>query len=219
MFLMVDNQDSFVWNLVRYLQILTAEVMVVRSDKLDLQQILAGGYQGIVLSPGPGTPEKAGRMPELLRRLDQAGMPVPLFGVCLGMQAIAQLYGARVIRGPKPMHGKVTPVWHDQLGVFSGLPSPYMVTRYHSLVVDPAGLPPELLVSSHDQDGNIMAVRHRDKPVEGVQFHPEAELTEHGLKMLKNFVDFCARYQEECRVLAGQERIGQERAGQQGGFA
>lgn len=191
MFLMVDNQDSFVWNLVRYLQILSVDVEVVRSDKMDVEKILASKYQGILFSPGPGTPDKAGKMPELLRRLDQTEIPVPMFGVCLGMQAIAQLYGARVVRGFQPMHGKVTPVWHDQMGVFRGLPSPFMATRYHSLIVDPIDLPVDLQVSSRDRDGIIMAIRHKQKPIEGVQFHPEAELTEHGLLMLQNFVDRC----------------------------
>lgn len=186
MYLMVDNRDSFVWNLVRYLQILAAGVDVRRCDRLDLDQIGRAGYDGIVLSPGPGTPEQAGSLLDLIRRF---GGTVPLLGVCLGHQAIAQAYGSRIICGPRPMHGKVTPVWHDGQGIFTGLPNPLQVTRYHSLIIDPATLPAGFTVSCRAEDGTIMGIRDQSGLIEGVQFHPEAELTEHGLDMIRQFVN------------------------------
>jgi anthranilate synthase/aminodeoxychorismate synthase-like glutamine amidotransferase len=186
MYLMVDNKDSFVWNLVRYLRLLSAQVDVRRCDHLDFAEIEQAGYQGIVLSPGPGTPEKAGRLLDLIGRF---GEKIPMLGVCLGHQAIAQAFGGRIICGPRPMHGKVTPVRHDGLGVFAGLPSPMQVTRYHSLVVDPQTLPVCFNVSSMAEDGCIMGIRHRSGLLEGVQFHPEAVLTEHGLDLLRRFVE------------------------------
>ena len=182
---MVDNRDSFVWNLVRYLQILGAVVDVLRCDHLDLDQVAKRDYDGIVLSPGPGTPERAGRLLDLVRRF---GGQVPMLGVCLGHQAIAQAYGARIICGPRPMHGKVTPVSHDGLGIFQDLPNPLQVTRYHSLIIDPATLPAGFVISSLAEDGAIMGIRHDSGLLEGVQFHPEAALTEHGLDMIHRFV-------------------------------
>lgn len=186
MYLMVDNKDSFVWNLVRYLRLLSAKVDVRRCDRLDFDEIEQAGYQGIVLSPGPGTPEKAGSLLDLIVRF---GEKIPLLGVCLGHQAIAQAYGGTIICGPRPMHGKVTPIRHDGLGVFTGLPSPMQVTRYHSLVVDPQTLPDCFRVSSVAEDGCIMGIRHRSGLLEGVQFHPEAVLTEHGLDLLRRFIE------------------------------
>lgn len=186
MYLMVDNRDSFVWNLVRYLQILAVDVDVRRCDRLDLDQIERAGYAGIVLSPGPGTPEQAGSLLGLINRL---GGKVPLLGVCLGHQAIAQAYGSRIICGPRPMHGKVTPVWHDGQGLFTDLPNPLQVTRYHSLIIDPATLPAAFAISCRAEDGTIMGIRHQSGLLEGVQFHPEAELTEHGLDMIHQFVN------------------------------
>lgn len=183
--LMVDNRDSFVWNLVRYLQILGAHVDVRRCDHLDLDLIHQEHFDGIVLSPGPGTPERAGQLLDLVRRF---GGRIPMLGVCLGHQAIAQAYGARIICGPRPMHGKVTPVRHDGLGVFHDLPSPLLVTRYHSLIVDPDTVPEGFMVSSIADDGSIMGLRDRSGLLEGVQFHPEAALTEHGLDMVHRFV-------------------------------
>lgn len=188
MILMVDNRDSFVWNLVRYLRILHEDVRVLRCDELEIGQVTAAGYEGIVLSPGPGRPEDAGALLDLIRAC--AG-EIPLFGVCLGQQAIAQAFGARIICGPRPMHGKVTPVSHDGLGVFDNLPSPLEVTRYHSLVIDRRTLPAGFYVSSTAADGSIMGIRHVSSLMEGVQFHPEAELTRHGLAMLANFLNLC----------------------------
>lgn len=182
---MIDNRDSFVWNLVRYLQILGSVVDVQRCDRIDLDQVAQDDYDGIVLSPGPGTPERAGRLLDLVRRF---GGKVPMLGVCLGHQAIAQAYGARIICGPRPMHGKVTPVSHDGLGIFQDLPSPLQVTRYHSLIIDPATLPDGFIISSLAEDGAIMGIRHESGLLEGVQFHPEAALTEHGLDMIHRFV-------------------------------
>ena len=188
MILMVDNRDSFVWNLVRYLRILHEDVRVLRCDELKPEQVAAEGYEGIVLSPGPGRPEDAGSLLDLIRL---CARKVPLFGVCLGHQARAQAFGARIICGPRPMHGKVTPVSHDGLGVFRGLPSPLDVTRYHSLVIDRKTLPAGFCVSCTSADGSIMGIRHVSALLEGVQFHPEAELTQHGLAMLANFLDLC----------------------------
>lgn len=183
--LMIDNRDSFVWNLVRYLQILGAQVDVLRCDQVDLDRVDRQQYDGIVLSPGPGTPERAGSLLDLVRRF---GGKVPMLGVCLGHQAIAQAYGARIICGPRPMHGKVTPVWHDGLSIFCDLPNPLLVTRYHSLIIDPATLPDGFTVSCLDEDNTIMGIRHESGLLEGVQFHPEAALTEHGLDMIHRFV-------------------------------
>lgn len=188
MILMVDNRDSFVWNLVRYLRILHEDVRVLRCDELDPENIAAAGYEGIVLSPGPGRPESAGSLMALIRACAEK---IPLFGVCLGQQAIAQAYGARIICGSRPMHGKVTPVSHDGRGIFAGLPSPLDVTRYHSLVIDPASLPADFVVSSRAGDGSIMGIRHNSGLLEGVQFHPEAELTSCGLDIVHNFLNLC----------------------------
>lgn len=188
MILMIDNRDSFVWNLVRYLRILHEDVRVVRCDEIKPEELKLPDYEGIVLSPGPGRPEDAGALTGLVSICAEK---IPLFGVCLGQQAIASVYGARIICGPRPMHGKVTPVIHDGKGIFRDLPSPLDVTRYHSLVVDPATLPPEFTITSRAEDGSIMGIRHSSGLLEGVQFHPEAELTSHGLAMVANFLRIC----------------------------
>jgi para-aminobenzoate synthetase component II len=182
---MVDNVDSFVWNLVRYLALAGAAVEVCRNDQLDFARISRAGYSGIVLSPGPGNPDEAGSILQLIRHFQGR---LPIFGVCLGHQAIAQALGGRIIQARQPLHGKLSRVRHNGLGVFCGLPSPLTVTHYHSLIVDPATLPPELLVSCRDEDGTIMGLQHESGLLESVQFHPEAELTEHGLDMIRNFV-------------------------------
>lgn len=192
MILVIDNIDSFVWNLVRYLELSGARTRLIRNDQIDLDAIESAGFQGIVLSPGPGTPAAAGRQPELISCF--AGR-LPILGVCLGHQAIAEYLGARIITGQSPMHGKVSRVFHDGQGIFAGLPSPLQVTRYHSLVVDRTTLPDCLSVSSETDDGCVMGLRHRSGLLEGVQFHPEAELTEHGLAMIANFVRFCGSRQ------------------------
>ncbi len=185
MLLMLDNYDSFTWNLVQYLGELGAAVKVVRNDAISLDEIEALQPGRIVISPGPCTPTEAGISVPLVRRF--AGK-IPLLGVCLGHQAIGQAFGARIIRAQRVMHGKLSSIVHDGRGVFRGLPSPFTATRYHSLSIERSSLPPVLDVTATSEDGEIMGVRHREFAVEGVQFHPEAILTEHGKKLLANFL-------------------------------
>jgi len=186
MILMLDNYDSFTWNLVQYLGELGAEVKVVRNDQITVDAVAALAPERIVISPGPCTPNEAGVTLELIRRL--AGR-IPILGVCLGHQAIGQAFGGRIVRAPRVMHGKVSRVHHDGQGVFAGIPNDFVATRYHSLVIERGTLPGCLAVSAESDDGDIMGVRHRTLAVEGVQFHPEALLTEHGHALLKNFLD------------------------------
>ena len=190
MLLMLDNYDSFTYNLVQYLQTLGAEVKVVRNDALIVDEIAALAPERIVISPGPCTPNEAGVSLELIRRL---GPTTPILGVCLGHQSIGQVYGGDVIRATNIMHGKTSPIRHEGKGVFAGLPDRYQATRYHSLVVDKTTLPAclEMTAWTENEDGSIeeiMGLRHREYPVEGVQFHPESILTEHGHALLKNFL-------------------------------
>ena len=185
MVLMLDNYDSFTWNLVQYLGELGAAVKVVRNDALSIEEIEALDPERIVISPGPCTPTEAGVSVPLVRRF--AGH-VPILGVCLGHQAIGQAFGGRVVRAERVMHGKLSSIVHDGRGVFAGIPSPFNATRYHSLAIERATLPPELDITATAEDGEIMGVRHREFVVEGVQFHPEAILTEHGRKVLANFL-------------------------------
>ena len=191
MLLMLDNYDSFTFNLVQYLQALGAEVRVERNDALTVDEIEALAPQRIVISPGPCTPNEAGISVELIKRL---GARIPILGVCLGHQGIGQAYGGDVIRAGKIMHGKTSRIRHEGKGVFAGLPDGYEATRYHSLVVDKATLPDCLEVTAwtENDDGSmeeIMGLRHRDYPVQGVQFHPESILTQHGHALLKNFLE------------------------------
>ncbi|WP_027080929.1 anthranilate synthase component II [Luteimonas mephitis] len=191
MLLMIDNYDSFTFNLVQYLQALGAEVRVVRNDALTVAQVEALRPERIVISPGPCTPNEAGISLEVIGAL---GARVPVLGVCLGHQAIGQAYGGRVVRAGQIMHGKTSPIRHRGQGVFAGLPDGYEATRYHSLVVEKASLPDCLEVTAwtENEDGSveeIMGLRHRGHPVEGVQFHPESILTEHGHALLKNFLE------------------------------
>jgi len=186
MVLMIDNYDSFTFNLVQYLGELGAEVEVVRNDEITLDEIAARAPSRIVVSPGPCTPSEAGISVPLIQRF--AG-EVPILGVCLGHQAIGQAFGGRVVRAARVMHGKLSPIVHDGTGVFGGLPSPFTATRYHSLAIERASLPDALEVTATADDGEIMGVRHRSYPVEGVQFHPEAILTEHGRRLLANFLE------------------------------
>jgi anthranilate synthase component 2 len=185
MLLMIDNYDSFTYNLVQYFGELGAEVHTVRNDALTLDEVAEMDPQGIVISPGPGTPDDAGVSLALIERF--AGR-IPVLGVCLGHQAIGQAFGARIVRAQRVMHGKVDRVTHTGEGVFAGLPESFEVTRYHSLVVERASLPECLAVTAHTPDGEIMALRHREFDVEGVQFHPESIATEHGHAMLANFL-------------------------------
>ena len=185
MLLMIDNYDSFTYNLVQYLGELGQKVKVVRNDELAVEQIEALEPDHIVLSPGPCTPNEAGVSLEVIGRL--AGR-VPILGVCLGHQAIGQAFGGRVVHARTLMHGKTSAIHHDGTGVFRGLPSPYVATRYHSLAIERESCPRELEVTAWTEDGEIMGVRHRSLPVEGVQFHPESILTEHGHALLRNFL-------------------------------
>lgn len=186
MILVVDNYDSFVHNLARYLRELGCETEVVRNDAIDVAAVARRRPSHIVISPGPCTPTEAGISVALVRDL---GGSVPILGVCLGHQCIAQAFGGRVVRAPRPVHGKASMVRHDGQGVFSGLANPLRAARYHSLVVAAEGLPPELVVTATSEDGEIMALRHRRRPIVGLQFHPEAVLTEHGHDLLRNFLD------------------------------
>jgi anthranilate synthase component 2 len=190
MLLMIDNYDSFTFNLVQYLGELGQEVKVVRNDALSVSDIRALAPERIMISPGPGTPNDAGVSLDVLRHL---GGQIPIFGVCLGHQAIGQVYGGKVVRAAKIMHGKTSPVRHRGQGVFAGLPNPFEATRYHSLVVEQSSLPDCLEVTAwtENDDGSIdeiMGLRHRTLNVEGVQFHPESILTQHGHDLLRNFL-------------------------------
>ncbi len=184
--LVVDNYDSFVYNLVQYLQQLQADTTVLRNDEVTPDQVTA--YDGVLLSPGPGTPEEAGACVDIVR---EAGGEVPIFGVCLGLQAIGVAYGGVVGRADELLHGKTSQVFHEGAGVLAGLPSPFTATRYHSLAISEDSVPDELQVTARTEAGVIMAARHRDLPVEGVQFHPESVLTEGGHRMLANWLAIC----------------------------
>jgi len=183
--LVVDNYDSFTYNIVQYLRALGAECEVRLNDKTTVAEIEAQAPDGVLLSPGPGTPDDAGITLAVIRELSGK---IPLLGVCLGHQAIGQSFGGKVVRAERLMHGKTSLVEHDAEGVFRALPSPFAATRYHSLILDPASLPPCLKVSARTTEQEIMGVRHRDLPVEGLQFHPESILTQHGLELMENWL-------------------------------
>ncbi|MFD1311370.1 aminodeoxychorismate/anthranilate synthase component II [Streptomyces kaempferi] len=186
--LVVDNYDSFVFNLVQYLYQLGAECEVLRNDEVSTSHA-QDGFDGVLLSPGPGAPEQAGVCIEMVRHCADTGVPV--FGVCLGMQSMQVAYGGVVDRAPELLHGKTSLVEHGGSGVFAGLPSPFTATRYHSLAAEPETVPAALEVTARTHDGIIMGLRHRELPVEGVQFHPESVLTEHGHRMLANWLVEC----------------------------
>jgi anthranilate synthase/aminodeoxychorismate synthase-like glutamine amidotransferase len=185
MILVVDNYDSFTYNLVQYLGELGAKLEVVRNDAVDVDAIARLAPERIVISPGPGNPDQAGVSLDVIRRL---GATTPILGVCLGHQAIGQAFGATVSRARTQMHGKTSQIRHDGRGVFAGLPDPFVATRYHSLVVLQDTVPPELEISARAEDGEIMGLRHRQLPIEGVQFHPESILTVEGKRLLGNFL-------------------------------
>lgn len=187
MLLLIDNYDSFTWNLVHYLGELGADVVVRRNDTLTASEALAMNPAGIVLSPGPCDPDQAGICLELTAAA--AEFAVPLLGVCLGHQTIGQAFGGRVVRAGEIVHGKLGTIRHAGRGVFAGLPSPLLATRYHSLIVDRDSLPETLEITAELDDGTIMGLRHRTLPIEGVQFHPESIRSEHGHAMLRNFLD------------------------------
>ncbi len=186
MLLLIDNYDSFTYNLAQYFGELGEEVRVVRNDAIDLAGIAALGPARIVISPGPCTPNEAGIPVPLVRAF--AGK-LPILGVCLGHQAIGQAFGARIVHAGRVMHGKTSAIRHASKGVFAGLPSPFLATRYHSLAIERASLPDCLEITAESEDGEIMGVRHRQFALEGVQFHPESILTEHGHALLKNFLE------------------------------
>ena len=189
MILMIDNYDSFTWNLVQAFRTLGADMEVVRNDEIDVAGIAARAPSALVLSPGPGNPDSAGVTLEAIRAF--AGK-VPLFGVCLGHQSVAQAFGARIVHAKRLMHGKTSPVSHDGKGVFAGLPQGFAAMRYHSLAVERASLPDCLEVSAESDDGEIMGLRHRTLPIETVQYHPESVGTPEGMRQMKNFLDIAA---------------------------
>ena len=193
MILLIDNYDSFTFNLVHFLGDLGAACVVKRNDALSVEEAMALKPEAIVLSPGPCTPNEAGICVDLVRA---AAGKIPLLGVCLGHQAIGQAFGGKVVRAPEPVHGKTSPVYHENTDLFAGLPNPFTATRYHSLIVKRSDLPEELVVTAFIQDGIIMGLRHATLPVYGVQFHPESIATSHGHDILKNFLDLARRFNE-----------------------
>jgi len=190
MFLMIDNYDSFVYNLVRYMEELGAKVLVRCHDEITLEEIETLAPEGILLSPGPKRPEDAGIMLEVIAHFQGK---IPMLGVCLGFQAIGQAFGGKTVKGERPMHGKLSLIHHDGQGIFAGVKNPLRVTRYHSLILDRKQLPSCFVISSETEDGVIMGIRHRRYKIEGVQFHPEAELSEAGHQLLENFIALCRK--------------------------
>jgi anthranilate synthase component 2 len=188
---MIDNYDSFTYNLVQYLGELGAQVEVFRNDAIGVEALLARRPQGVVISPGPGEPGAAGITVETVRACAQRSLP--LLGVCLGHQAIGLAFGGRIVRARSVMHGKLSTIQHDGRGLFAGIENPFEATRYHSLVIEPESCPAVLQVTARTGDGEIMGVRHREKPIEGVQFHPESILTRVGKPLLQRFLEECAR--------------------------
>lgn len=198
MLLLIDNYDSFTYNLVHYLGELGAQSVVVRNDKITVDEVMANKPQAIVLSPGPCTPNEAGICLDLIKA---AGPTIPLLGVCLGHQSIGQSYGGKVIRAPQPMHGKLSTITHTGQGVFAGLPKSFQITRYHSLIVERSSLPDCLEVTAETADGLIMGLQHKTHPVHGVQFHPESIASEQGHALLANFLRL-AGFTPKSRVAA-----------------
>ena len=190
MLVLIDNYDSFTYNLVHFLGELGAETVVHRNDDLTAQDVIAAGPQGIVISPGPCNPEKAGISLDTVKAAADAG--IPLLGVCLGHQSIGEAFGGKVVQAPSIMHGKIGEIRHEGGGVFSGLPSPFEGTRYHSLVVDRPTCPDCLEIVAETDSGLIMGLMHKDLPIHGVQFHPESIATQHGHALLRNFLDLCS---------------------------
>ncbi|MEI7669223.1 MAG: aminodeoxychorismate/anthranilate synthase component II [Pseudomonadota bacterium] len=186
MILLIDNYDSFTYNLLHYLAELGNEVLVKRNDAITIAEIDAMKPEGIVISPGPGTPDDAGICLELVKKL---GGKIPLFGVCLGHQTIGQVFGGKVIRAEKQMHGKVSKIYHENKGVFQGIPSPFDATRYHSLIVEKSSLPDCIEITAQTEDGIIMGLQHKELSIHGVQFHPESIASQYGHEILRNFVE------------------------------
>ncbi|RMF10733.1 MAG: aminodeoxychorismate/anthranilate synthase component II [Alphaproteobacteria bacterium] len=194
MYLLIDNYDSFTYNLYHYLAELDVEVTVKRNDRVTVDEVLALAPRGIVLSPGPCTPDEAGICLDLTR---QAAGRIPILGVCLGHQTIAQAFGGRIVRAPVPMHGKVSQIYHRARGVFSGLPNGFRATRYHSLIVERDTLPACFAITAETEDGIIMGIEHKTLPLHGVQFHPESIESENGHRILKNFINISNSFTPE----------------------
>ncbi|TFB09440.1 aminodeoxychorismate/anthranilate synthase component II [Candidatus Atribacteria bacterium MT.SAG.1] len=191
MILVIDNYDSFTYNLVQYLGELGIKIQVYRNDKISIREITKKDLTGIVISPGPCTPKEAGISVEVVQKL---GAKIPILGVCLGHQSIGVAYGGRVVPAKKLMHGKTSPIYHNQKGLYLGIDNPFIAGRYHSLVLDPLSLPLCLKITAHTEDGTIMGIRHKEYPVEGVQFHPESILTSVGRDILKNFITMAEEF-------------------------
>jgi anthranilate synthase component 2 len=204
MLTLIDNYDSFTYNLVHFLGELGASARVYRNDKISVDEVMAEKPSAIVLSPGPCDPDRAGICLELIKR---AGPEVPILGVCLGHQAIGQVYGGRIVRAPTLMHGKLSKVHHTGQGVFDGIAQDFSATRYHSLIIDRASLPADLEITATTSDGVIMGVRHKRYPVHGVQFHPESIASEHGHQLLANFLDL-ARVDRRIRGAEARDAVG-----------
>jgi len=191
MIVLIDNYDSFTFNLFHYLGSLGADVVVHRNDKISTAQVLAMEPEAIVLSPGPCTPNQAGICLDLVAK---ASASIPILGVCLGHQAVGQAFGGKIVRAPAPLHGKLSEIQHNGAGIFRGINSSFKATRYHSLVVERASMPAELMITAQTNDGLVMGLMHESLPVHGVQFHPESIASEHGHLMLKNFLDIAAEW-------------------------
>lgn len=191
MIVVIDNYDSFTYNLVQYLGELGIKIQVYRNDKISIREITKKDLTGIVISPGPCTPKEAGISVEVVQKL---GAKIPILGVCLGHQSIGVAYGGRVVPAKKLMHGKTSPIYHNQKGLYLGIDNPFIAGRYHSLVLDPLSLPLCLKITARTEDGTIMGVRHKEYPVEGVQFHPESILTSSGKNILKNFITIAEEF-------------------------
>jgi para-aminobenzoate synthetase component II len=209
--LVLDNYDSFVYNLVQYLGQLGADVVVRRNDAVDPSELDSLGVDGVLISPGPGTPEDAGASMAFVTACEERALP--LFGVCLGHQAIGAVYGASVVRAPELLHGKTSEVVHDGSGVLAGLPSPFTATRYHSLAVTEDELAPEIVVSGRTPSGVVMALRHATLPIEGVQFHPESVLTQGGHRMVGNWLSRCGASVDDALI----DRLGADAETLRGG--
>ncbi|WP_160692372.1 aminodeoxychorismate/anthranilate synthase component II [Clostridium sp. C2-6-12] len=194
MLLMIDNYDSFVYNLVRYFEEIGEEVEVVRNDKININMVDEKNYLGIIISPGPKNPIEAGLCLDII---DKFKGRLPILGICLGHQCIGHYFGGKVVKGEKPMHGKISEIIHNNNELFYNVKNPLKVTRYHSLVVDRENLPEELEVTAETSDKVIMGIKHKVMPIHGVQFHPEAELTEEGQKLLENFIAECKRFKND----------------------
>lgn len=192
MFVLIDNYDSFAYNLFHYIGELGTEVVVHRNDTLSVNEVMSLGAKGIIISPGPCDPDRAGICLELV---EKAAGNIPLFGVCLGHQCIGQVFGGKVVRSPEPMHGKVSDIRHRNTGVFEGIPSPFSATRYHSLSIDPDTVPDCIEVNASSSDGVIQGISHKEFDIHGVQFHPESIQTQYGHKLLQNFINIVSRRQ------------------------